>query len=53
MLDLDKQSLAELEALAADIRGKLGENAVPTSVATVELQDIEWEMEKRRWRHKP
>lgn len=53
MLDLDKQPLAELEALAATLRRKIEEDPQSPSVTAVELKDIEWELEKRRWRHKP
>ncbi len=50
MLDLDKRSLPELEALAADLRNKIGENSPSSSAA--ELKDVEWELEKRQWRRK-
>jgi hypothetical protein len=40
-------SLAELEVLATDLRERLAQNPEHSSS---ELEDVEWEIEKRNWR---
>ena len=47
MNGLDEGSLAELEVLATDLREQAAQDPQRTSV---ELKDVEWEIEKRNWR---
>jgi len=47
MNGLDKKSLADLEVLAADLRERVAPDPQRPSV---ELLDVEWEIEKRNWR---
>jgi hypothetical protein len=44
---LDEKSLADLEVVAADLRQRIARNPQHPSV---ELLDVEWEIEKRNWR---
>ena len=44
---LDEKSVAELEALARDLREQLARNP---QHPRIELQNVEWEIEKRSWR---
>jgi hypothetical protein len=44
---LDEKSLADLEVLAADLRQRIARNPQHPSV---ELEDVEWEIEKQSWR---
>jgi len=46
---LDEQSLAELEAMSADFREQIARDPQHSRVEQVQLEDLEWEMEKRRW----
>lgn len=50
MIGLAEKGLAELEAMAADFREQM---ALDPQHSRAELGDIEWEMEKRRWRREP
>ena len=51
MIGVAEKTLAELEALAADLRAEIAHSPECSPVA---LQDVEWEIEKRRWRsHSP
>jgi hypothetical protein len=50
MIGLAEKGLAELEALAADFRKQI---ALDPQHSRAELGDIEWELEKRRWRKEP
>lgn len=50
MIGLAEKALAELEAMAADFREQM---ALDPQHSPAELGDIEWEMEKRRWRREP
>ena len=47
MNHLDEKSLADLEVLAADLRQRVAGNPQQPSV---ELEDVEWEIEKQSWR---
>jgi hypothetical protein len=47
MIGLAEKGLAELEALAADFRKQI---VLEPQHSRAELGDIEWEIEKRRWR---
>jgi hypothetical protein len=47
---LGKTSLAELEVLVADLREQVARDP---QLPSVELQDMEWEIEKRNWRRQP
>jgi hypothetical protein len=47
MNHLDEKSLADLEVLAADLRQRVAGNPQHPSV---ELEDVEWEIEKQSWR---
>ena len=47
MNGLDEKSLADLEVLATDLRERIAPNSQRPSV---ELLDVEWEIEKRNWR---
>ena len=47
---LDEQSLAELEAISADFREQIARAPQQSGPEQAQLQDVEWEMEKRRWR---
>ena len=47
---LDEQSLAELEAMSAGLREQIARAPQQSGPEQVQLQDVEWEMEKRRWR---
>ena len=44
---LDEKSLADLEELARELRAQLAQNP---QHPRAELQDVEWEIEKRSWR---
>jgi hypothetical protein len=50
MNGLGDKSVAELEALAADLRAELARQVPRSPVEQIALEDIEWEIEKRRWR---
>jgi hypothetical protein len=50
MIGLAEKGMAELEALAADFRKQI---ALDPQYSKAELGDIEWEIEKRRWRKEP
>lgn len=45
-IEWDEKSLAELKALAAALHEQLARNP---QHSRVELQDLEWEIEKRGW----
>jgi len=47
---LGETSLAELEVLAADLREQVARDPQHPSI---ELKDVEWEIEKRNWRKQP
>jgi hypothetical protein len=47
MTGLDEKSLADLELLAADLRQRIARDPQRPSV---ELEDVEWEIEKQSWR---
>lgn len=49
-MGLAEKSAAELEALAADLRGRLARDPQHSPVEQIDLADVEWEIEKRRWR---
>jgi hypothetical protein len=53
MTGLDEKNVAQLEALAADLRRRIGQGPEFAGSASAELQDVEWELEKRQWRRKP
>lgn len=44
---LDEKSLADLEVLAAALRQRIARDSERPSV---ELEDVEWEIEKQSWR---
>ena len=48
MTGLDEKSLADLENLARELRAQLAQNP---QHPRAELQDVEWEIEKRSWRN--
>jgi len=50
MTGLDEKSLAELEALSADFRGQIARAPQQSGLEQVQLEDVEWEIEKRSWR---
>lgn len=50
MIGLDEKSVTELEALAADFRERIAQDPQNSGKERIELSDVEWEMEKRRWR---
>jgi hypothetical protein len=50
MTGLDEKSLAELEAMSADFREQIERDPQHSRVEQVQLEDVEWEIEKRRWR---
>lgn len=47
MNHLDEKSLADLEVLATDLRQRIARNP---QHPIVELEDVEWEIEKQSWR---
>lgn len=47
MIGLAEKTLTELEALAADLRAEIARSPECSPIA---LHDVEWEIEKRRWR---
>jgi len=53
MIGLGEKSVAELEALAADVHAGLARQVQRSPVEQIALEDIEWEIEKRRWRKEP
>jgi hypothetical protein len=53
MTGLDEKSLAELETMSAAFREQMAQDSQHSGVERVQLQDVEWEIEKRRWRQKP
>ena len=50
MTELDEKSLAELEAISADFREQIAQAPQHSLVEQVQLEDVEWEIEKRSWR---
>lgn len=50
MIELDKKSLVELEAACADFRMQIARDPQHSRVEQIQLEDVEWEIEKRRWR---
>jgi hypothetical protein len=50
MTGLGDKSVAELEVLAADLRAELARQVQRSPVEQIALEDIQWELEKRRWR---
>ena len=48
MNGLDEKSLAELKVLAADLHEQITRNP---QHPRIELQNVEWEIEKRSWRN--
>jgi hypothetical protein len=52
MINLTEKSVAELEVLAADLRGQVARDPQHCPSEQITLSDIEWELEKRRWRGK-
>ena len=50
MTGLDEKSLTELEAMSADFREQIARDPQHSRVEQVQLENLEWEMEKRRWR---
>jgi len=53
MIGLDAKSVTELEAMAADFRERIARDPQQAGKEKVELADVEWEIEKRRWRKRP
>ncbi len=47
MIGLADKSLEELESLAQELRAKL---ALDLHQSRADLGDVEWELEKRKWR---
>ena len=47
MTGLDEKSLADLEVLARDLRAQLAQDP---QHPRADLEDVEWEIEKRSWR---
>jgi hypothetical protein len=47
---LDEQSLAELEAMSTDFREQIARAPQHSRIEQAQLEDAEWEMEKRSWR---
>ena len=52
MIGLDTKSVNELEALAREIRERIAQDPEHSTNERVELGNLEWEIEKRRWRNK-
>ena len=52
MTGLDEKSLTELEAMPADFRGQIARAPQQSGLEQVQLEDVEWEIEKRTWRRK-
>jgi hypothetical protein len=50
MIGLGDKSVAELEALATELRAGLARQVQRSPVEQIALEDIEWEIEKRHWR---
>jgi hypothetical protein len=50
MIGLDTKSATELEALAVDFQERISRDPQHTGKERIELADVEWEIEKRRWR---
>jgi hypothetical protein len=50
MTGLDEKSLAELEAMSADFREQIARSPQQSGIEQVQLEDVEWEIEKRSWR---
>jgi hypothetical protein len=50
MIGLDTKSVIELEALVTDIRQRIAQHPENSGKERIELGDVEWEIEKRRWR---
>jgi hypothetical protein len=48
MIGLAEKTLAELESLAEELREMIARDP---QYSRAELEDIEWEMEKRLWRN--
>jgi hypothetical protein len=47
MIGLEKKTVAELESMAEELRAVISRDPQHTRA---DLEDIEWELEKRRWR---
>ena len=50
MIGLDEKNVTELEALAVDLHERIARDPQHSGKERIELADIEWEIEKRRWR---
>ena len=50
MIGLGEKSVAELKAMIVDLRARLAHQVQRSPVDQIALEDIEWEIEKRRWR---
>lgn len=50
MTGLDEKSLAEPEAMSADFREQIARAPKHSRVERVQLEDVGWEIEKRRLR---
>ncbi len=50
MTGLGEKSLAELEAMSDVFRGQIARAPQESGVEQVQLEDVEWEIEKRSWR---
>ena len=50
MIGLDTKSVTELQALVTDIRERIEQDPEHSGKQRIELGDVEWEIEKRRWR---
>jgi len=50
MTGLDEKSLAELQAMSADFRGQIARAPQQSGLEQLQLEDVEWEIEKRSWR---
>jgi hypothetical protein len=52
MSDLDTKSATELEAQASGFRERIAQDPEHSGQERSELEDVEWEIEKRNWRKK-
>jgi hypothetical protein len=48
--EMDTKSLVELEAISADFRVQIARDPQHSHIEQIQLENVEWEIEKRRWR---
>jgi hypothetical protein len=52
MTALHEKSLAELKKMSANLRERIKRDPQHSVMERIQLDDVEWEVEKRSWRKK-